>query len=109
MRIRNRSEECISDANHMNKIFKLIGKRGRTTVPFEIRMKMRLGYNSLVSYELKDEDTLILRKEKICDGCKEPTIKEATILDVVNSLSDTEQKALYRYLSIRLSKAEREA
>ena len=45
----------------MNKIFKLIGKRGRTTVPFEIRMKMRLGYNSLVSYELKDEDTLILR------------------------------------------------
>lgn len=93
----------------MNKIFKLIGKRGRTTVPFEIRMKMRLGYNSLVSYELKDEDTLILRKEKICDGCKEPAIKEATILDVVNSLSDTEQKALYRYLSIRLSKAEREA
>ena len=93
----------------MNKIFKLIGKRGRTTVPFEIRMKMRLGYNSLVSYELKDEDTLILRKEKICDSCKEPTIKEATILDVVNSLSDTEQKALYRYLSIRLSKAEREA
>ena len=93
----------------MNKIFKLIGKRGRTTVPFEIRMKMRLGYNSLVSYELKDEDTLILHKEKICDACKEPTIKEATILDVVNSLSDTEQKALYRYLSIRLSKAEREA
>ena len=32
-------EVCI-----MNKIFKLIGKRGRTTVPFEIRMKMRLGY-----------------------------------------------------------------
>ena len=93
----------------MNKIFKLIGKRGRTTVPFEIRMKMRLGYNSLVSYELKDEDTLSLRKEKICDGCQEPPIKEATILDVVNSLSDTEQKALYRYLSIRLSKAEREA
>ena len=58
----------------MNKIFKLIGKRGRTTVPFEIRMKMRLGYNSLVSYELKDEDTLILRKEKICVCCKERTI-----------------------------------
>lgn len=99
----------VREVDVTNKIFKLIGKRGRTTVPFEIRMKMRLGYNSLVSYELKDEDTLILRKEKICDGCKEPTIKEATILDVVNSLSDTEQKALYRYLSIRLSKAEREA
>ena len=50
---------------HMEKIYKLIGKRGRTTVPFEIRMKMRIGYNSLVSYEMKDENTVILRKEKI--------------------------------------------
>lgn len=99
----------LTEVISLNKVYKLIGKRGRTTVPFDIRMKMRLGYNSLVSYELKDEDTLILRKEKICDGCREPNIKETTILDVVNSLSDTEKKALYRYLSIRMSKPEREA
>ena len=49
----------------MEKVYKLIGKKGRTTVPFEIRMKMRIGYNSLVSYEMKDENTVILRKEKI--------------------------------------------
>ena len=34
----------VREVDVMNKIFKLIGKRGRTTVPFEIRMKMRLGY-----------------------------------------------------------------
>lgn len=88
----------------MEKVYRLIGKRGRTTVPFEIRMKMRLGYNSLISYEMQDDDTVIFRREKVCDGCKEPQIEEATILDVVNSLTDGEQKALHRYLSIKLEK-----
>lgn len=88
----------------MEKVYRLIGKRGRTTVPFEIRMKMRLGYNSLISYEMQDDDTVILRREKVCDGCKEPQIEEATILDVINSLTDSEQKALHRYLSIKLEK-----
>lgn len=94
----------LTEVIHMEKVYRLIGKRGRTTVPFEIRMKMRLGYNSLISYEMQDDDTVILRREKVCDGCKEPQIKEATILDVVNSLSDNEQKALHRYLTIKLEK-----
>ena len=91
----------------MEKIYKLIGKKGRTTVPFEIRMKMELGYNSLVSYEMKDDNTVILHKEKVCDGCKTSDVKEGSLLDVVNSLTDTEQKALHRYLSIKLSNTER--
>lgn len=91
----------------MEKIYKFIGKKGRTTVPFEIRMKMELGYNSLVSYEMKDDNTVILHKEKVCDGCKPSGVKEGSLLDVVNSLTDTEQKALYRYLSIKLSNTER--
>ena len=37
----------------MNKIYRLIGKEGRTTIPFDIRLKMRIGYNSLLSYASK--------------------------------------------------------
>lgn len=89
----------------MNKIYRLIGKRGRITIPFELRTKMSIGYNSLLSYEMKDENTVILRREKVCDNCKDRNIKEGSILDVVNSLSEIEQKALHRYLGIRLSSA----
>ena len=32
----------------MSKIYRLIGKEGRTTIPFDIRLKMRIGYNSLL-------------------------------------------------------------
>ena len=91
----------------MEKLYRLIGKKGRTTVPFEIRMKMHIGYNSLVSYEMKDENTVILRHEKICDGCKDQTAREGSVLDVINSLTETEQKALHKYLSIRLAAAEK--
>ena len=97
----------LTEVTRMEKIFKLIGKRGRTTVPFEIRMTMRIAYNSLVSYEMKDENTVILRKEKICDGCKHPDENEGSILEVVNSLTETEQKALHRYLTIKLSAKDR--
>jgi bifunctional DNA-binding transcriptional regulator/antitoxin component of YhaV-PrlF toxin-antitoxin module len=91
----------------MNKIYRLIGKKGRTTIPFEIRQKMRIGCNSLLSYEMKDENTIIIRREKVCDHCGDHGVKEGSILDVVNSLTETEQKALHRYLSIKLSSKER--
>ena len=87
----------------MNKIYRLIGKEGRTTIPFDIRLKMRIGYNSLLSYEMKDENTIILRREKVCDHCNDHGVQEGSILDVVNSLTETEQKALHRYLSIKLA------
>ena len=56
---------------------------------------------------MKDENTVILRHEKICDGCKDQTAREGSVLDVINSLTETEQKALHRYLSIRLAAAEK--
>ena len=89
--------------NGMNKIYRLVGKKGRTTIPFDIRVKMKIGCNSLLSYEMKDENTIILRREKVCDHCNDHGVKEGSILDVVNSLTETEQKALHRYLSIKLS------
>ena len=92
----------IKAVGSMSKIYRLIGKEGRTTIPFDIRLKMRIGYNSLLSYEMKDENTIILRREKVCDHCSDHGIKEGSILDVVNSLSETEQKALHRYLSAKL-------
>ena len=70
-------------------------------------MKKYIGCNSLLSYEMKDENTIIIRREKVCDHCNEHGVKEGSILDVVNSLTETEQKALHRYLSIKLASKER--
>ena len=35
----------------MNKIYRNLGKRGRTTIPYEIRVRLGLRHNDLLSFE----------------------------------------------------------
>lgn len=87
------------------KINKILGKRGRITIPYEIRLKMGFKYNDVVSFEEQDNNTVIIRREKICDGCKkdapnpvEKPTDEITLLDFLDGLSDAEQRAVFVHL-----------
>ena len=51
------------------KIVRVLGKRGRITIPYEIRVRNKIGYNDILSFEEKDKNTIIVRKEKLCGGC----------------------------------------
>lgn len=94
----------------MTKMIKVLGKEGRITIPFEIRIKMRIAYNDILSFEQKDEDTIIIRREKLCTGCcdKASPTRETTLLDVINSLNLTEQREVLRYLAKKLTEPETE-
>ena len=90
------------------KINKILGKRGRITIPYEIRLKMGFKYNDVVSFEEQDNNTVIIRREKICDGCKKdspnPVKKptdEITLLDFLDGLSAAEQRAALVHLSVK--------
>ena len=90
------------------KINKILGKRGRITIPYEIRLKMGFKYNDVVSFEEQDNNTVILRREKICDGCKkdapnpvEKPTDEITLLDFLDGLSAAEQRAALIHLSVK--------
>ena len=87
------------------KINKILGKRGRITIPYEIRLKMGFKYNDVVSFEEQDYNTVIIRREKICDGCKkdapnpvEKPTDEITLLEFLDGLSDAEQRAVFVHL-----------
>lgn len=90
------------------KINKILGKRGRITIPYEIRLKMGFKYNDVVSFEEQDNNTVIIRREKICDGCKkdapnpvEKPTDETTLLDFLDGLSAAEQRAALIHLSVK--------
>lgn len=90
------------------KINKILGKRGRITIPYEIRLKMGFKYNDVVSFEEQDNNTVIIRREKLCDGCKKdapnPVKKptdEITLLDFLDGLSAAEQRAALIHLSVK--------
>lgn len=87
------------------KINKILGKRGRITIPYEIRLKMGFKYNDVVSFEEQDNNTVIIRREKLCDGCKkdapnpvEKPTDEITLLEFLDGLSDAEQRAVFVHL-----------
>ena len=90
------------------KINKILGKRGRITIPYEIRLKMGFKYNDVVSFEEQENNTVIIRREKICDGCKkdapnpvEKPTDEITLLDFLDGLSAAEQRAALIHLSVK--------
>ena len=45
----------------MEKIYKILGKRGRITIPYELRLKHGFAYNDVVSFEETDKDTIVIR------------------------------------------------
>lgn len=88
----------------MNKIYRTLGKHGRTTIPYAIRVKLGLRHNDLISFE-EDGDTVIVRREKVCDECDDflDDIDEIgedsdALLDFVDDLSDKERMTLFLYL-----------
>lgn len=89
----------------MNKIYRTLGKHGRTTIPYAIRVRLGLRHNDLISFE-EDGDTVIVRREKVCDECDDfyddADIPEEdsndALLDFVDDLSDKERMTLFLYL-----------
>lgn len=83
----------------MSKTFKILGKKGRITIPYEIRSKLGFAYNDVVSFEDKGNGYVVIKKEKICDSCNQPAEADMSILEYLDSLTPVEQNAALAYLS----------
>ena len=54
----------------MKKLYRVLGKRGRITIPYEIRENVGFSYNDVLSFtQGEDGRTVIIKREKICDNC----------------------------------------
>lgn len=91
----------------MNRMFRILGKRGRVTIPYEIRQRVGFAYNDVLSFtESSDGRTVIVKREKICNNCKgaQPVEKDSdtvTLLDFLNGLSPEQQRAALVHLSVK--------
>ncbi len=103
------------------KIYRIIGKQGRITIPYEMRQKIGFAPNDVISFEsdVLDDRSVIVRREMLCDMDdvfdeelmdEEMTGEENSdeaLLDFINSLSEEEQRAALIHLSVKW--AERQA
>ena len=90
------------------KTYRILGKRGRITVPYEIRCKVGFKQNDVLSFEeSKDGRTVVIKREIICDcngeKSKEKKDKqdEITLYDFLNGLSPEQQRAALIHLSAK--------
>lgn len=87
----------------MLKMYRVLGKRGRITIPFEIRQRIGFRYNDVLSFTQQDDGSVLVRREKICDNCKEITEdfeESITLEDFLDSLSEEEQRNALIHLSL---------
>ena len=89
----------------MAQMYRILGKRGRITIPYEIRQRVGFSQNDVLSFtESPDGRTVLVKREKLCDdNCKPERAQQrkeetdsVTLFDFLNSLSDEQQcAALY--------------
>ena len=94
----------------MLRLFRVLGKKGRITIPFEIRQRIGFRYNDVLSFTELDDSSVVVRKEKICDNCKyleEDFEKNFTLEDFIDSLSEEEQRDALIHLSLLLAEKQK--
>lgn len=88
----------------MTKLYRVLGKRGRITIPYEIRQRVGFSYNDVLSFtESPDGRTVTVKREKICDNCAKTAGKETemTLEDFLDSLSAEQQRVALVHLSVK--------
>ena len=92
----------------MTKLYRILGKRGRITIPYEIRKRVGFSSNDVLSFAEQYDHTVIVRREKLCNDCRKasdtpvkPEPEGITLLDFLDSLSAKEQRAALIHLSVR--------
>ncbi len=88
------------------KVFRFLGKRGRTTIPLPLRIRLCIQDNELVSFEDLEDGSVLIRRNGICTNpgdCVFDGEDTVTLYDILNSLNVSEKKAVIRHLSNSLS------
>lgn len=88
-------------------ILRILGKRGRTTIPFSLRKELGLQPGDIVSFTLEN-DSVKLRREELCDFENCPAMMDSddeitpdTVLEDFSILSSHDQ---YQVMSALISR-----
>lgn len=93
----------------MEKVYRIIGKRGRTTLPYDFRVLTGIRPNDLVSFR-REGDEIVIRRERICDNCQSadhsgmPATPDA-LRNFLGALPAEAQKEALIYLSLEIAQA----
>ena len=89
----------------MKTIYRILGKRGRITIPFAFRQHVGFQPDDVLSFTIQEDQTVLIKREKLCNSCTpEPEAAESagmTLLDFLDSLTAEQQQAAVLHLSTK--------
>ena len=91
------------------KMYRILGKRGRITIPYDMRQRVGFQQNDVLSFtESEDGRSVLVTREIICDElCPEKdhtdrdTEGTVTLKGFLDGLSPDQQKAALMHLSLK--------
>ena len=54
----------------MMRVLRILGKRGRITIPYEIRQRLGFRPNDVLSFQIMDDRTVLVRRERLCNATR---------------------------------------
>ena len=84
-------------------IYRVLGKKGRITIPYGIRKRIGFRYNDILSFTEQNDGSVVIKREKLCDNCidiADEYNEDITLEDFLDSLSEEEQREALIHLSL---------
>ena len=84
------------------KLYRIIGNEGRITIPYSIRQAVGFLPDDVVSFQIVDTDSVLVRRETLRDQKKTASVPkpDATLMDYLENLSPKEQHTALVHLSV---------
>ena len=84
----------------MLKIYRVLGKKGRITIPYEIRQRIGFRYNDVLSFTQQDDGSVVVRREKLCDNCKylEEDFEENSPLKISSTACQRKNREMHLFI-----------
>lgn len=79
------------------KMYRILGKKGRTTIPFEMRKSLGLKHGDVISFTEQDDKSIVIRRENGMSAygkCLTSNQTEKTVIDIFDKLTKRQQNAL---------------
>ena len=84
-------------------IYRVLGKKGRITIPYAIRKLIGFRYNDILSFTEQSDGSVVIKREKLCDNCidiADEYSEDISLEDFLDSLSEEEQRDALIHLSL---------
>lgn len=83
------------------KIFRIVGREGRITIPWAIRQKVGFRPDDVVSFQLMEDDGVLEQREGTCGKEKNPGAgRDASITAFLDSLDEKQRYSALVHLSV---------